>query len=143
MSSFQVPSNFGRIDLGYDALIDSYFIQVPKPDATGILELCEWLGSGVASVDSDGLIRDPEIVTRRASIYGRVPENFAMALRSERVREPRLVTVKRVTYVGMPTQEVWRQRVGSDPDYSTRIDVREHEIYRSEERGVGKECRSP
>jgi hypothetical protein len=32
MSSIQVPSDIGRIDLGYDALIDSYFIQVASVD---------------------------------------------------------------------------------------------------------------
>ena len=129
MSSIQVPSNIGRIDLGYDALIDSYFIQVRKPDAAGNLQLSEWLGSGVASVVCDDLIHDPEIVTRRASVHGRVPDGFADSLRADRAQGPKLVAVKRVTYAGMPTQEVWRQRGGFDPDHGTRIDVREHEIY--------------
>src|ERR1035441_1621835 len=114
MTFIQVPSKIGRIDLGYDALIDSYFIQVRKPDATGDLQLSEWLGSGVAGADCDGLICDPEIVISHASIYGRVPEGFAEALRVERERDPTLVAIERVTFLGMPTREVWRQREGSD-----------------------------
>ena len=47
----------------------------------------------------------------------------------ERLQGPKLVVVERVTYVGMPNSELWRQRVNSDPHYGTRIDVHEHEIY--------------
>jgi hypothetical protein len=129
MSSIQIPSNFGRIDLGYDALIDSYFVQVRRTDATGTLQLSEWLGSGKASAELNGLIRDAEIVVTRASIYGRVPEGLAEALRAERVHDPKPVKVEHVTYIGMPTQEVWRQKAGIDSDYGTRIDVSEHEVY--------------
>ena len=129
MSSFQVSSDFGRIDLGYDPLIDSYFIQVRKPDSTGHLELCEWWGSGVANNGSNDLIHDPEIVTRRASGFASIPEDLAEVLRAEAMREPALVIVDRVTYFGTPTHEVWRQKCGVDLEAGKRIDVREHEIY--------------
>ncbi len=129
MSCIQVPNNIGRIDLGYDALIDSYFVQVRQSDATGNLQLREWLGSGAAGRDCGGLIHDPEIVVRRASVYAPVPGDFAEALRMERLQGPKLISVERVTYVGMPTRELWRQRVNSDPTYGTRINVQEHEIY--------------
>ena len=81
MSCIQVPNNIGRIDLGYDALIDSYFVQVRQSDSTGNLQLREWLGSGAAGRDCGGLIHDPEMVVKRASVYARVPEGFAEALR--------------------------------------------------------------
>jgi hypothetical protein len=129
MSAFQIPSDVGRIDLGYDALIDSYFVQVRRTDATETPKLIEWHGSGIAGAECNGLIRDPEIVIRRASIYGRVPEGLAEALRAERVHAPKPVKVEHVTYIGMPTQEVWRQKAGIDSDYGTRIDVSEHEVY--------------
>jgi hypothetical protein len=129
MSAVRIPSNVGRIDLGYDALIDSYFLQVRRTDATGTLHLSEWLGSGSASAECNGLIRDPAIVIRRASAFGRVPEGLAEALRAERVDDPKLVEVEQVTYIGLPTKEVWRQKPGFDSDYGTRIDVREHEVY--------------
>jgi|GEM_PF-6654842 hypothetical protein len=129
MSALKVPSNVGRIDLGYDALIDSYFVQVRRTDATGTLHLSEWLGSGIASAECNGLIRDPEIIIRRASVYGRVPEGLAEALRAEREHDPKFVDVEHVTYIGMPTQEVWRHKAGFDSDYGMRIGVCEHEIY--------------
>lgn len=129
MSCIQVPNKLGRIDLGYDALIDSYFVQVRQSDATGNLQLREWLGSGVAGIDCGGLVHDPEIVVRQASVYSRVPEGFAEVLRMERLQGPQLTAVEPVAYVGMPTRELWRQRVNSDPDCGTRIDVHEHEIY--------------
>jgi hypothetical protein len=129
MSAVQILSNVGRIDLGYDALIDSYFVQIRRADATGTLYLSEWLGSGTANAECSGLIRDPAIVVKFASIYGRVPDGLAEALRAERLQDPQLVAVRRVTYVGLPTQEVWRQRTCSDPNFGTKIDVNEHEIY--------------
>lgn len=129
MSVVQIPSNVGRIDLGYDALIDSFFLQVRRTDATGFLQLIEWLGSGSASAECNGLIREPEIVVGRASVHGRVPEGLAEVLRAERVHDPKLVKVEHITYIGMPTKEVWRKKAGFDPDYGVRIEVREHEVY--------------
>ena len=113
MSCIQVPNNIGRIDLGYDALIDSYFVQVRQSDATGNLQLREWLGSVAAGRDCGGLIHDPGIVVRRASIYVPVPGEFLQALRLERLQGPKLISVERVTYIGMPTRELWRQRANS------------------------------
>lgn len=129
MSAVQIPSSVGRVDLGYDALTDSYFVQVRRTDATGSLQLIEWLGSGSASAECNGLIREPEIVVRRASVYGHVPEGLAELLRAERVHDPKLVKVEHITYIGMPTKEVWRKKAGFDPDYGVRIDVRQHEVY--------------
>jgi hypothetical protein len=129
MSAVKILSKDGRIDLGYDALIDSYFVQVRRIDATETLQLIEWHGSGIASAECDGLIRDPEIVIRRASIYGCVPEDLTEILQADRVHAPRLVPVGHVTYIGLPTKEVWRQKAGFDGDYGTRIEVREHEVY--------------
>lgn len=129
MSCIQIINNLSKIDMGYDALIDSYFVQVRQSDATGYLQLREWLGSGVGGIDCGGLIHDPEIVVRHASVYGRVPEGFAEVLRMERLQDPKLIAIERVTYAGMPTRELWRQRANSDPDYGMRVDVHEHEIY--------------
>lgn len=129
MSCIQMPSDLGRIDLGYDALIDSYFVQVRQSDAAGNLQLREWLGSGVGDMACGGLIHDPKIVVRHASIYCRVPEGFTDALRMERLQGPEFIAVERVTYSGLPPREVWRQRGSSDPAYGTRINVHEHEIY--------------
>ena len=129
MSAVKILSKDGRIDLGYDALIDSYFVQVLRIDATETLQLIEWHGSGIASAECDGLIRDPEIVIRRASIYGRVPENLTEILQADRVHDPKLVNVEHMTYIGLPTKEVWRQKAGFDGDYGTRIEVSEHEVY--------------
>lgn len=129
MSSIQVPCDLGRINLGYDALIDSYFVQVRQPDAAGNLQLREWLGSGVGDLACGGLIHDPEVVVRHAAMYCSVPEGFTDALQMERLQGPELIAVDRVTYAGLPSRELWRQRGNSDPAYGTRIDVHEHEIY--------------
>lgn len=129
MSYIQMPSHLGRVDLGYDALIDSYFVQVRQSDAAGNLQLREWLGSGVGDLDCGGRIHDPEVVVRHASMYCRVPEIFTDALRMERLQGPELIAVERVTYAGLPARELWRQRGNADPAYGTRIDVHEHEIY--------------
>ena len=129
MSAVKILNKDGRIDLGYDALIDSYFVQVWRIDATETLQLIEWLGSGIAGAECNGLIRDPEIVIRRASIYGRVPEDITEILQADRVHDPKLVNVEHVTYIGLPTKEVWRQKAGFDGDYGTRIKVSEHEVY--------------
>jgi len=129
MSCIQMPSKLGTIDVGYDALIDSFFVQVRQSDAAGNLQLCEWLGSGVGGMGCGGLIHDPEVVVRYASIYCRVPEGFTDALRMERLQVPEFIAVEKVTYAGLPCREVWRKRGNSDPAYGTRIDVHEHEIY--------------
>ena len=129
MSCIPVPSNLGRVDLGYDALIDSYFVQVRQSDAAGNLHLLEWLGSGVGDMACGGLIHDPEVVVRHAAMYCRVPEGCTDALRIERSQGPEPIAVARVTYAGLPSRELWRQKGNSDPAYGTRIDVHEHEIY--------------
>jgi hypothetical protein len=128
MSSFSIePADSGTIHLGYDPILDSYFLQVWRPDEVGNLQISRWLGSG--GPGEDGLIRTPEVVLDRAAEHGRIPVGLLAVLQEDRSLRPQPLELGHVVYAGMPTQEVWRWRAGRDPHGGTKIIVKEHEIH--------------
>lgn len=130
--TLQAKIDGAKVDIGYDPLIDSYFLQARVPDANGKVRIDAWLGCGVAGAETSGLIRDPEVVVQRASAYAEVPEGLVAILKSERGIEPKRIESEPVVYAGLPDQQVWRYRKGVDSEKGEQVSVRRHEIYRWE-----------
>ena len=118
-----------RVDVGYDALLDSYFLQVRVPDDRGEVHLKRWLGNGMGSLGSDGVVSIPEIILVEAAKYAAIPSDLLDTLLADRNREPEPVESDPVIYAGMPNQEVRRHRPSVDPSEGVMITIRPSRVF--------------
>jgi hypothetical protein len=49
-----------KVDVGYDAHVDSYFLQVRMPNDRGDAQLVTWRGNGVVDFGNSGVITVPD-----------------------------------------------------------------------------------
>ncbi len=110
-----IKSGF-KVDVGYDPLMDGYFLQVRIPSSSQSEgSLLKWSGTGAIGPDCNGVVSIPEIILDEAAMYATVPTGLLEALLADRDPEPEEVILDPVIYVGTPEQEVWRYRASTDP----------------------------
>ena len=118
-----------KVDVGYDPLLDSYFLQVRIPDTRGELHLKQWRGNGLGGLESDGVVSIPEIILEEAAAYAVVPAGLLEALLEDRNHEPELVGSEPVIYAGTPNKEIWRHRPGVDPPEGILLAIRPSRVF--------------
>ena len=118
-----------KVDVGYDPLLDSYFLQVRVLNTHGEVHLKLWRGNGLGGFESGGVVSIPEKILEEAASYAAVPSDLLEALLSDRNREPELVESEPVVYAGMPNNEVWRHRPSVDPHDGVLITIRPSRVF--------------
>jgi hypothetical protein len=106
--------------VGYDAPVDSYFLQVRRTNEQGS-SLIQWRGNGILDQAGQGIVNIPEIILTDAAKYAMVPEDLLPALLADRDLEPEQVSSEEVVYAGLPNKEVWRCRASVDTPAGTRL----------------------
>jgi hypothetical protein len=118
-----------KVDVGYDAPVDSYFLQVRMPNGNGSVHLVQWRGNGVVDFGSEGVISIPEVILADAAKYASVPDGLLEALLVDRDPEPEEVSSEPVIYVGMSNKEVWRHRASIDTSNGLRLKLKPSNTY--------------
>jgi hypothetical protein len=118
-----------KVDVGYDAHVDSYFLQVRMPNSRGDSHLVQWRGNGVVDFGTEGVISIPEVILADAAKYAHVPEGLLEALLADRDPEPEEVSSEPVIYAVMPNKEVWRYRAAIDTSNGTRMRLKPSNTY--------------
>jgi len=77
-----------KVDVGYDAHLDSYFLQVRMPNDRGDAQLVTWRGNGVVDFGNSGVISIPEVILTDAAKYATVPDDLLVALLADRDPAP-------------------------------------------------------
>jgi hypothetical protein len=114
-----------RVDLGFDALTGTYFLQVRRRNFRGQLETIVWLGHGVGGQEGGGIIGCPNTILDEAMRYAYIPADLLERLVADRDFTPVLVESKPVIYAGLANQEIWRYRAGEDPASGTPLSIKE------------------
>jgi hypothetical protein len=118
-----------KVDVGYDPLLDSYFLQVRVLNTHGEVHLKLWRGNGLGGLDSNGVVSIPEKILEEAASYADVPSDLLEALLADRDHDPELVEAEPVVYAGMPNNEVWRHRPSVDPHDGVLITIRPSRVF--------------
>lgn len=118
-----------RVDVGYDPLLDTFFLQVRWPDARGATHLKIWRGHGVGGPEIGGCQSIPEEIIEEAGVYAAIPSGLLEALLVDRNQEPIASALDPVTYAGMPNGEMWRHRRGIDPTGGALLELRPSRVF--------------
>jgi hypothetical protein len=131
MSRYSLAPNKNgyKVDVGYDAQVDSYFLQVRMPNERGDAHLVTWRGNGVVDFGAEGIVSIPEVILTDAAQYATVPDDLLGALLADRDPAPEDVSSEAVVYAGMPNKEVWRYRTTIDPSNGTQMRLKPSSRY--------------
>lgn len=108
--SLQTINEGTKVDLGYDPVIDSYFLQVRIPDEKGQRSLGRWLGNGNGPLGTEAVISIPEEIIEEAAKFAAIPDGLLHSLIDDRPYEPVPVESGPVVYAGMRNMTVWSCR---------------------------------
>lgn len=130
-------SNGTQIDIGYDPLFDTYYLQIRMQTSTGIPKLVEWHGSGFGGARLNSQHTDPEVLIEIARQYARFGAEIVDKLRADLNACSCAIEPLPVSYIGLPDQEVWRCRKWMDPPEGVPLAIPESRIF-SRERQLAK-----
>jgi len=131
MSRYSLNSidEVSKIDVGYDAQLDSYYLQVRRPNAHGEFHLTQWKGSGVGGVGAGGIVPLADLIIDEAARVAVIPEGLLEALLADRDAEPEVETSVAVLYAGYPDQTVWRYRSGVDSERGLQLPIKNSKVF--------------
>lgn len=119
----QTKNQGTRVDVGYDVLLDTYFLQIRVRNEHGKSSLKTWEGHGIGGSAGNSIIHDPYALWGKIDEHALVPVDLMTRLIEDRNPTPELIEIDPVIYVGTMDKEVWRHRPGSDPEMGVQIDL--------------------
>jgi len=103
------------VDIGYDQLLDTYFLQVRRNRDEGAgTQLIKAIGTGVGTPETQGQITDPSVLVMEAGSFAKIPDDLIFSLYADRKTEATRFASDPVVYLCMRNKSVWRSRIGKD-----------------------------
>jgi hypothetical protein len=127
--SLQTINEGSKVDVGYDPVIDSYFLQVRTPDEKGELHLRGWRGDGNGALGSEGVVSIPEEILAEAAKFAVISGGLLQSLIDDRPYEPVPVESGPVLYAGMRNMTVWSYRGEGSSATEQLIAIRPESIF--------------